>query len=50
MQIDDTQTWSVVQLNKVVCKISAEYVKACKKKSAENCIFDHFKFQKGHYS
>ena len=32
MRIDNTQTWSVVQLNKVICKISAQYVKACKRK------------------
>ena len=27
MRIDDTRTWSVVQLNKVICKISAQYIR-----------------------
>ena len=29
-QSDDTLTWSVVHLNKVMCKSSAPYVKACR--------------------
>ena len=49
-EIDDTRTWSVVQQNKVLCKISAQYVKACKRKLRKTVYFQYFKFQKGHNS
>ena len=49
-QIDDTRTWSVVQLNKVICKISAQYVKAFRRKLRKTLYFQYFKFQKGHNS
>ena len=41
MRIDDTQTWSVVQLNKVICKILAQYVKACKRKVRNTEYFQY---------
>ena len=47
MRIDDTQTWSVVQLNKVICKISAQYVKACKRNSGKLCIFSILSYKRG---
>ena len=50
MQIDDTQTCSVVHQNKVMCKISAQYVKACKKKVWKTVNFQYSKFQNGHNS
>ena len=52
MQIDntDTQTWSVVQKNKVIGKISVQYVKACKRKVRKTVCFQYSKFQKGHNS
>ena len=31
-QSDDSQTWSEVHQNKVICKISAQYVKVCRRK------------------
>ena len=31
-QSDDSQTWSVVHQHKVMCKISAQYVKVCRRK------------------
>ena len=43
MRIDNTQTWSVVQLNKVICKISAQYVKACKRKVWNTEYFQYSK-------
>ena len=49
-QIDDTQTWSVVQKNKVICKHSAQYVKRCKRKVRKTVYFQYSKFQKGHNS
>ena len=50
MQIDDTRTWSVVQLNKVICKVLAQYVKECKRKKRKTVYFQYCKFQKGHNS
>ena len=32
MEINDTQSWSEVNKNKITYKISAEYVKACRRK------------------
>ena len=49
-KIDYTQTCSVEQSNKVICKISAQYVKACRRKVRKTVCFQYFKFQKGHYS
>ena len=49
-QIDDNRTWSVVRLNKVICKISAQYVKAWKRKVRKTVYFQYSKFQKGHNS
>ena len=49
-KIDNTQTWSKVQLNKLICKISAQYVKACKRKLRKTDYFQFFKFEKGHNS
>ena len=49
-QIDDNRTWSVVRLNKVICKISAQYIKACKRKVRKTVSFQYSKFQKGHNS
>ena len=49
-KIDVTQTWYVVRQNKVICKISAQYVKACKRKKRKTVYFQYSKFQKGHYS
>ena len=48
--IDDTGTLSVVQKSKVICKISAQYVKACKRKVQNTEYFQYSKFQKGHNS
>ena len=50
MQIDDDRTWSEVRLNKVICKISAQYIKACKRKVQKAVYFQYSKFQKGHNS
>ena len=49
-QIDDNRTWSVVGLNKVICKISAQYIKACKRKMQKTVYLQYSKFQKGHNS
>ena len=50
MEIDNTGTWSVVQKNKAMCKISARYIKACKRKMRKTADFHYSKFQKGHNS
>ena len=50
MEIDNTWTWSVVQQNKVICKISAQYVKECRRKLRKTVYFQYSKFQKGHNS
>ena len=50
MRIDHTQTWSVVQFNKVICKISAQYAKACKRKMRNTEYFQYSKLYKGHNS
>ena len=47
MRIDDTQTWSVVQLNKVICEISAQYVEACKKKVQKTVYFMILRSKRG---
>ena len=49
-KIDNTKNWSVVRLNKVICKISAQYVKACKRKVQKTVYFQYSNFQKGHNS
>ena len=49
-QIVDTRTWSVIQWIKVICKISAQYFKACRRKVQKTVYFQYSKFQKGHYS
>ena len=49
-KIDVTQTWYVVRQNKVICKISAQYVTACKRKKRKTVYFQYSKFQKGHDS
>ena len=49
-QIDDNQTWSVVWLNKVICKISAQYIKACMRKVQKIVYFQYSKFRKRHNS
>ena len=49
-QIDDTWTRSVVQQNKVICKISAQFVMAFRRKLRKTVYFQYFKFQKGHNS
>ena len=49
-KIDVTQTWYVVRQNKVICKISAQYVKACKRKKRKTVYLQYSEFQKGHYS
>ena len=49
-KIDDSQTWSVVQLDKVLCKSLAQYIKACKRKARKTVYFQYSKFQKGHNS
>ena len=49
-QIDDNQSWSVVQLNKVINKITANYVKAYKRKKRKTVYFQYSNFQKGHNS
>ena len=49
-EIDDTRTWFGVQQNKVICKISAKYVKACRRILRKTVYFQYFKFQKGHNS
>ena len=49
-QIDDNLTSSVVRLNKVICKISAQYIKACKRKVRKTVYFQYSKFQKRHNS
>ena len=49
-QIDDTKTWSVVLWNKVICKISAQYIKACKRKVRKTVYFQYSKFHKGYNS
>ena len=54
MQIDDTQTWSVDQLNKAIGNFSAKYVKACtctcKRKVQKIMHYECSKSQKGHNS
>ena len=50
MLIDDTLTWSVVQLNKVIYKIAAQYVKEWKRKVRKTVYFQYSEFQKGHNS
>ena len=49
-QIDDNRIWSVEWLNKVICKISAQYIKACKRKVRKTVYFQYSKFRKGHNS
>ena len=46
MQSDDTRTWSVVHLNKVMCKISLQYVRACRRKLRKTVYFLYSKFKK----
>ena len=46
-QSDDTRTWS---LNKVIWKISAQYVKERRRKVWKTVYFQYSKSQKGHYS
>ena len=50
MQKDDTRTCSVVHQNKVMCKISAQYVKACRRKMRKTVYFPYSKFTKRHNS
>ena len=51
-QIDKTPTWSKVNENKLIYKISTEYVKRMLQKSEEikTVYFQYSKFQKGHNS
>ena len=50
----DTELWHSNLIysteNKVICKISAQYVKACKRKVRKTVYFQYSKFQKGHNS
>ena len=50
----DTELWYLnliyTTLNKVICKISAQYVKACKRKIWQTVYCQYSKFQKGHNS
>ena len=46
-QIDDNRTWSVVQQNKVICKYSAQYNKARKKKSEKLRFFSILSSKRG---
>ena len=50
MQSDDTWTWSVIYQNKVMCKISAQHLKACKRKVLKTAHFLYSKFTKRHNS
>ena len=43
-------TWSVLQYDKVICKISAQYIKACRRKVRKTVYFQYSKFQKGRNS
>ena len=38
MEINDTQSWIEVNKNKITYKISAEYVKACRRKVRKTVI------------
>ena len=50
MQSDNTLTWSVVHYNKVICKILAKYLKACRRKVQKTAHFLYSKFKKRHNS
>ena len=50
MQSDDTRTCSVVHQNKVMCKISAQYVTACRRKVRKTMYFLYSMFTKRHNS
>ena len=45
-QSDNTRTCSIVQLNKVMCKIPPQYVRACRRKLRRSVWFLYFKFKK----
>ena len=49
-QIDDTRTCSVVRWNKVICNISPQYVKACRRKVRKTAHYLYSKFIKRHNS
>ena len=49
-QSDDTRTWCTVHLDKVIWKISAQYVKERRRKVRKTVYFQYSKSQKGHYS
>ena len=46
----DTQTWSEVHQNKVICKISPQYVRACRRKVRKTVYILYSKFKKRHNS
>ena len=46
--VHDTQSWFEVQWNKVICKLSAQYLRACWRKVRKTVSFPYSKFQKGH--
>ena len=50
LQIDDTLTFSKVYKKKVIYKISAQYVKACRREVRKTMYFWYSKFQKEHNS
>ena len=49
-KIDDTRIWTEVNWMKVIYNISAQYVKACRRKVRKTAYFQYSKFQKGHNS
>ena len=49
-QGDDIRIWSVVHFNKVICKISAQCVKACRRKVRKTAQFLYSMFKKRHNS
>ena len=49
-QIDGTRTWSIVRWNKVICKIWARYVQACRRKVRNTAHYLYSKFTKRHIS
>ena len=49
-QINDTQSWSDFHKKKVIYTISAQYVKACRRKVRKTVYFQCSKFRKGHNS
>ena len=48
--MDDIRTWSVLQYSKVMCKISAQYLKSCRKKVRKTAYLWEFEVKRGHNS